>query len=215
MVAAWDPLKKHEIFFRAAAELKQGGRRLRFALIGYPMGWTRESIEQLLREYRLEADADVFEMIPHEQVARIVAGSNVSLLLSRREGANRAIYESMFCGTPIIVYRNQCGVNLDHVNARTGLLADDHELGDAICHVLDHPAEFDPRAWALQNVGYENATSLINEVLRKMAERRGLPWTKGMLAKKSAPNLRYAEAGRYQDFESEYESLAEFLLPLD
>jgi hypothetical protein len=106
-------------------------------------------------------------------------------------------------------------VNLDHVNACTGLLADDHELGDAICHVLDHPAEFDPRAWALQNVGYENATNRINEVLREMAERRGLPWAKEMLAKKSAPNLRYAEAGRYQDFESEYESLAEFLLPLD
>ena len=41
----------------------------------------------------------------------------------------------MFCGTPIIVYRNQCGVNLDHVNQRTGLLADDNELADAIKNV--------------------------------------------------------------------------------
>jgi len=118
------------------------------------MGWTREPIEKLLHQYDLERDCDVYEMIPHAQVASIVADSKVSLLLSHREGANRAIYESMFCGTPIIVYRHQCGVNLDHVNVRTGVLADDDELGTAIGYVLEHQKEFEPRKWALENAGY-------------------------------------------------------------
>jgi glycosyltransferase involved in cell wall biosynthesis len=216
MVSAWDPLKRHEVFFRAAARRKQNGERaLRFALIGYQMGWTREPIEKLLRQYDLERDCDLYEMIPHAQVARIVAASKVSLLLSHREGANRAIYESMFCDTPIVVYRHQCGVNLDHVNARTGLLADDDELGTAINYVLEHPEEFDPRQWALENAGYRNATNAINAALRQMSERRGLAWTKDIVAKKSAPELRYAEAGRYQEFAAEYESLQKYLLPLD
>lgn len=216
MVAAWDPLKRHELFFRAAARLKQErGRALRIALIGYKMGWTREPVERLLRQYGLEHECTIFEMIPHEEVARIVADSNVSLLLSRQEGANRAIYESMFCGTPIIVYRHQCGVNLDHVNERTGLLADDEELPAAIASVLDHPEGFDPRAWALETVGYANATRNINTALREMARARGLPWTRDIVAKKSAPNLRYAEPGIYKEFEEEYNRLQSFLLPLD
>lgn len=216
MVSAWDPLKRHEVFFRAAARRKQNGERtLRFALIGYQMGWTREPIEKLLRQYGLERDCEIYEMIPHAQVARIVADSKVSLLLSQREGANRGIYESMFCGTPIIVYRQQCGVNLDHVNRRTGLLADDGELGAAIDYALEHPAEFDPRQWALEHAGYRNATQTINAALRQMSERRGLAWTKDIVAKKSAPELRYAEAGLYRQFAAEYESLRDFLLPLD
>lgn len=216
MVAAWDPLKRHEVFFRAVAKFKrEHGRPLRIALVGYELGWNREAIERRLRQYDLESDCVIFEDIPHAEVAGIVADSRVSLLLSHREGANRAIYESMFCGTPIIVYRDQCGVNLDHVNAATGLLAGEDELADAIKRVLDHPEDFDPRAWALRNAGYANANKKINAALRERTQQRGLPWTKDIAAKKSAPNLRYAEAGLYKKFESEYESLRAFLLPLD
>lgn len=215
MVAAWDPFKRHEVFFRAAAQLKARGRALRFALIGYKMGWTREQIERLLRRYSLENDCTIFEDIPHAEVARVVADSKGSLLLSQREGANKAIYESMFCGTPIIVYRHQCGINLDHVNARTGMLAGDEELAGAIVHVLDHPTDFDPRGWALENVGYAHATRKINAALAEMAARRDFPFTREVAAKKNAPNLRYAERGRYRDFADEYKRLGEFLRPID
>lgn len=216
MVAAWDPLKRHEVFFRAAARFKQEhGRALRMALVGYDLGWNREAIERLLQQYDLAQDCAIFEDIPHAEVARIVADSSMSLLLSHREGANRAIYESMFCGTPIIVYRHQCGVNLDHVNAATGLLADEDELSDAVKRVLDSPQDFDPRGWALENAGFANATRKINEVLREMSAARGLAWTSDIAAKKSAPNLRYAEAGIYRQFAAEYEKLAAYLLPID
>ena len=216
MVAAWDPLKRHEVFFRAAAQLKrERGRALRFALIGYNIGWTRESIERLLRQYDLESDCTLHQDIPHEEVARVLADSKMSLLLSQREGANKAIYESMFCGTPVIVYRHQCGINLDHVNARTGMLAADDELADAIVHMLDHAEAFDPRGWALENAGYANATRKINAELSELARRRGLPWTREIVAKKNAPNLRYAALGVHKEFEKEYERLSEFLLPVD
>jgi glycosyltransferase involved in cell wall biosynthesis len=216
MVAAWDPFKRHEVFFRAAAKLKrERGRALRFALIGYDMGWSREPIERLLRQYDLQCDCTIYENIRHEEVARVVAESRVSLLLSQREGANKAAYESMFCGTPVIVYRHQCGVNREHVNARTGMLADDDELADAINYVLDHAEDFDPRSWALENAGYPNATTKINAALAEMAGHRGCPWTTDIVAKKNAPNLRYADAGVYKDYAAEYERLSDFLLPLD
>jgi len=48
-----------------------------------------------------------------------------------------------------------------------------------------------------------------------MAGHRGRPWTTDIVAKKNAPNLRYAEAGVYKDYAAEYERLSDFLLPLD
>ncbi len=215
MVASWDPLKRHELLFRALAQLKrERGRGLRLALIGYAMGWPRRRIEELLARYGLEGDCTIFEKIPHAEVARIVADSRVSLLLSRQEGSNRSVYESMFCGTPVIVYRHHRGINLEHVNGRTGLLADDDELAGAIAKIVDHPESFDPRGWALENIGYLNATRIVGEALRESAARRGLPWTTDIVAKKNAPNLRYAQQGIYKEFESEYESLQAYLLPL-
>jgi glycosyltransferase involved in cell wall biosynthesis len=216
MIAAWDPYKRHEVFFRAAANLKEErGLALRIALIGYPIGWTRETIEGLLRRYGLEDSATIFEQIPHDEVARIVADSKMSLLLSRREGANRAIYESMFCGTPIIVYRHNCGSNLDHVNQQTGLLADDDELASSIAYVLGHTEAFSPRSWALENVGYLNATAKVNEALREVALSHGSAWTQDIAARKNAPNLRYAQPGLYKTFEDEYQRLQAHLLPLE
>lgn len=216
MVAAWDPLKRHELLFRAVAKLKrERARPLRIALIGYAMGWPRSRVERLLRRYGLENDCTIFERVPHAEVARIVSESKVSLLLSRQEGSNRSVYESMFCGTPVIVYRHHRGINLDHVNARTGLLADDDELAGAIAAIVDRPEAFDPRGWALENIGYENATGIVNDALREQAHRRGFAWTRDIAAKKNAPNLRYAEPGLYKTFESEYEKLRNYLLPLD
>ena len=216
MVAAWDPLKRHELLFRSVARLKrERGKSLRIALIGYALGWPRSRIEQLISRYHLEQDCTVFERIPHAEVARIVARSRASLLLSRQEGSNRSVYESMFCGTPVIVYRHHRGINLDHINERTGLLADDDELGEAIAKVTDCAEDFDPRGWALENIGYENATRIVNNALSDLAERRGLLWTQDIAAKKNAPNLRYAQPQLYKSFESEYERLKEYLLPLD
>lgn len=216
MVAAWDPLKRHELLFRSVAHLKrERGLRLRLALIGYPMGWPRNRIEQLISRYNLQQDCTIFERIPHADVARIVARSRASLLLSRQEGSNRSVYESMFCGTPVIVYRHHRGINLDHINERTGLLADDDELSDAIATITSRAEDFDPRGWALENIGYENATRIVNDALRNMAERRGLLWTQDIVAKKNAPNLRYAQADLYKSFESEYERLKKYLLPLE
>jgi hypothetical protein len=106
-------------------------------------------------------------------------------------------------------------VNLDHVNAATGLLADEDELSEAINHVLNHRDDFDPRGWAQANAGYLNATRKINDALKEMAQKQGLPWTRDIAAKKSAPNLRYAQPGLYQELATEYEKLEAYLLPLD
>ena len=213
MVSAWDRLKRHDLLFRTLRRIRdEDGRRLKAALVGYPLGWTRRPVERRMRRRGVEADCTVFERVPHSEVARIVADSRVSVLLSKREGANRAIYESMFCGTPVVVHRHHRGVNLDQVVPEVGCLADDDELPDAIRTVVDGRRPFDPRGWALAHTGYENATRAAEDVLRGLSERRGLPWTRGLARKKG---VRYAVPGAYAGFAAEYERLKRFLLPAE
>lgn len=216
MVAAWDPLKRHEVLFRALRDIRERtGRRLSTALIGYEMTWTQDRIEQLAREYGVFQDCTFFQLIPQAQVARLVAGSGVTVLLSLQEGANRAVYESLFCDTPVVVSREHRGINLDHVNASTGLLADDGALAESLLSVLAERERFTPRAWAEEHIGFHVARRLLNEQLRETALAGGRPWTRDIVGKKNAPSQRYTEPGLYRTFEADYDGLAAHLLPLE
>ena len=213
MVSGWNVLKRHRLLFRTLRELKRKrGRALSVALIGYPQHWTRVNIEKLMRRYGVQDQCTVFENIPHSEVARVVGDSKTYVLLSRREGANRGLYESLFCGTPVVVYRHHRGVNLDHVTEDVGRLADDAELEEVILSVVDGWERFRPRDWAVANTGWMNSTRILNRMIAGMAHRRGLPWTAEIVGHKNAPNLRYAEPGMYRRFDAEYERLQEYLL---
>jgi glycosyltransferase involved in cell wall biosynthesis len=214
MVSAWSRVKRHDELFRALAELKRCGRPHKAALIGYAWEWTRGHIEQLMRRYGVSDCCTVFEKIPQAEVGRIVADSRAYVLLSRREGANKALYEALFCNTPVIVYRHHRGVNTDHVTDQVGVLFERNRLADAIRRILDGPQTFRPREWALQNTGYTNSSRILNEVLRERSLRRGFSWTTDIDEKKNAPNLRYARAGLYREYEEEYAGLASYLLPV-
>lgn len=216
MVSAWDPIKRHDDLFEALQTIRvRHGRTLRVALIGYAMRWSRDRIERMMRHWGVADQCRIFELIPPGEVADIVSRSAVSVLLSHREGANRAIYESFFCDTPVLVPRNHVGVNLDHVNEATGMLFDDDSLALTLLTAIDQRAHFRPRAWALANTGWENSTRRLNESLKDLATRRGEPWTRNIAARKNEPNLRYARAGENQSFEAAYRTLKDYLRPAD
>ena len=215
MVASWDRLKRHEVLFQALSDLRRRGTALTACLIGVPGDRTKDDVLALATQAGISDLLSVHERIPHAEVARLVARSKASVLLSRQEGSNRGFYEALLCGTPCVVFSGHKGVDLSHVNAATGLLADDDHLADALLDVVSHRDRYDVRTWALSHVGYPNAMREVNSALRSLALRRGSPWTRDAVAKRNAPNLRYAEPGRYLEFESAYaEALAKSLLPL-
>jgi len=146
-------------------------------------------------------DCAIFETFRMRKL-RALLQSCVSLLLSHREGANRAIYEACLRHTHNCV-PDQCGVNLDHVNAATGCwpARTNWPTPSSVFSII---LKLSNRALGRWKCGYANANKKINCALREIAGERGLPWTEDIAAKKSAPNLRYAEAGRYKQFESEY-----------
>ena len=215
MVASWDALKRHATLFDAVATNRARGHRLTVGLIGVPSEWTLTEIRALIADRGIGDQITIHEKIPHAEVARIVARSKVSVLLSRQEGSNRAVYESLFVGTPVIVYARHKGIDLGHVNSRTGLLSEDSGLADALVAVIDGRDRFDPAAYARAELGYTNATRKVSDALKNLALANGHPWTRDIVGKRNAPNLRYVEPGAYARFAKDYEGLESALISID
>ena len=215
VVSSWNPLKRHQVLFKTLAELRRKhGRALKLALIGYPLGWTKDHIEALARRYGVLDTCTIFDSVPHAEVGRIVGDSRAYVLMSLREGANKALYESLFCDTPVVVFRGHRGVNVEFITRDAGVLAEEDGLAEALLKVLDPSVARRPREYALAHTGWPRATETLNGILKDAALARGWPWTRDIVAKMNAPGLRYAERGRYIEFDRAYRRLGRFLLPV-
>lgn len=210
-VSAWSALKRHGDLFQAVANLKRRGRQLRVALIGYPLDWTQETIRRFARDHGIEEQCTIYESVPQSTVAEIVGNARAYVLMSRREGANRALYEALFCDTPVVVYEGHRGVNTDIIRGGVGTLYDAEGLDAAISRILDNRDAYRARAWADEHTGYRNSTMELNRLLRELSARRGLPWTQDIAEKKNAPELLYANPRDVERFADEYELLKRFM----
>jgi hypothetical protein len=214
MIASWSPFKRHKVLFRTLNNIKRKtGRPLKVALIGYQWDWSIKNIQELVRKYKLEEDCQIYENIPHEQVASIIMSSRISVFLSKTEGSPKALYESIFCGTPVIVHRDNKGINLSRINSKVGLLTNDNELMDNILTMLENADKYQPDIWAVANSGYINTTKLLNSIMKKNAVATGKKWTADIVCKKNSPNLKYTEPDNYKQFHDEYLSLENYLIP--
>jgi glycosyltransferase involved in cell wall biosynthesis len=205
MVANWSPVKRHRLFFRALAAA--GLHSARVALIGYPwQGRSKADIERLAARAGLSG-VTIFEKVSRTTVAEVVRSSRVGVMLSKREGANRGVYEYLFSDVPVIVSRSNRGVNKSHINEETGCLASDEELPEALVKTLELREHFSPREWALKNTGCNNAWQLLNHFLAEATARRGEAFDRPIARIRSAPNARYVTEQDRLALQSVYDDL--------
>jgi len=210
MVANWLPYKRHRLLFQHLTTMT--GEIKRVALVGYPTGgYTREHIERDAEYYAIRKNIDIFEQIPFADVLALLRRSKVAVMLTRREGANRAFYEALFSDVPVIVTKESRGMNWDHVNSETGCFTDDNELANNILKVHAYRHLYHPRAWALKNTGARRSSTLLNEVVRQAATSKGEPWTVDVAPKKNGPNALYLNDTTRIMLEPAYKNLEQFL----
>ncbi len=210
MVASWSPVKRHTVLFWALAQA--GLAQSRIALIGYPWeGRTRTDIEKAARRAGL-VNVTIFERIPRAQVAEVISNSSVGVMLTRREGANRGIYECLFCDVPVVVPSYNRGVNKAHINEATGILAaDDDALPNALVSALSGRSRFHPRAWVTANTGYVNANKALDDALRGSAARAGESYSQGIAPIRSSPAARYVHEADRLRLQGQYVELEALL----
>jgi glycosyltransferase involved in cell wall biosynthesis len=190
MVASWQRIKRHELLFDAVR--KCGNIVKKIALIGYPSsGRTKEDIVREARKHGVEARIDIFEGISRADVSRIIGQSKIGVMLTIREGANKGIYECIFSGVPVVISERNIGVNREHINRHTGLVAGDDDLSEKLASLLNGIHCYSPRDWALSATGYRISTRRLNDCLKDCGTRNGEQWTQDIYAKKNDTNARY------------------------
>jgi glycosyltransferase involved in cell wall biosynthesis len=210
MVADWSRNKQHLWLFKALAEIR---RPVKVVLVGAPWQRRREAVVAEAKKCGVSNQIEIYQRVRPEEVNRLLNLSRVNLLLSRREGGNKGLYEAMFADVPSIVYRNCQGLDQSCINQQTGVSVDDDELADAIVAVLDGPKQFSPRAWAMEHTGYARSTRILNDKLKGLSFAQGEPWTTDIAAKVNRPDLCYKLDQDAERFRPTLDHLAQFLRP--
>lgn len=207
MIASWARFKRHHILFEAIQKIQKSGKKIRCALIGYPLDLNIHDIMYMSELYGVKNCCEFFENISPEEVAYIVSSSRLAVHLSVAEGANKASYESLMCNVPLIVYKHNKGFRRSLINEFTGIFADDQELDTKINFVLNNLDSFSPRKWVEKNSGYINASKKLNNVLKYISIKKGENWTCDIVEKVNKPNLYYANKSDIDFFYDSYSKL--------
>jgi len=191
MVANWGKHKNHRQLFRALRHVKH--RPLSIVLIGGDCaGRTAQDVALEMQQYNLsDVTMEMRQNIPAPEVADCLKKAKVFLLLSEKEGSNRAIVEALFSDVPAILYEEFIGGARGKINQQTGVLSSFAELPRKIDYVLDHYRRFSPRAWALEHTGSKNATNKLNSLLKSIAVSKGEKWSTDIVGKINNPNFSY------------------------
>jgi glycosyltransferase involved in cell wall biosynthesis len=187
MNAHWGPSKRHHVLFRF---LKRARRKYSVVLIGG--SWEGNSIDDvcaLAEYYGVRHQLTVHERLPYQRVMDLTCRARVSILLSLKEGSNRAIAESMFCNVPVVVLDNHVGGIIKNVVPETGLLVPERALESAIERLRDGALE--PRRWALSHISCFASSAKLNSLLRAHALETGRPWTEDIAVRSNSPESRY------------------------
>ncbi len=208
MNSNWGPWKRHYVLFDM---LRKSHKHYKVALIGSP--WfsasTGNDIERLVNYYGVASQVAIFDSIPYKQVMDITCRSRVSVLLSLKEGSNRAIAESIFCNVPVLVLSNHMGGIRKNVVPETGLLADEASLESAIAKLEESGIR--PREWGLEHVSCFKSTANLNSVLQEHALRQGRPWTEDIAVRSNSPESSYAYSEDKARLSSWNEELKDYL----
>jgi glycosyltransferase involved in cell wall biosynthesis len=209
MVAAWGDIKRHWRVFRALADLRRRGHRLKVALVGYRYGRTREDIEAIASYFGVRDQIETHERITQEEVSALLWQSKIHVLWSRRECANRAIIEAMLADVPVIVREGMTfGFHYPYINDQTGCFVPEADLADAMLEMIATRDRYSPRDWVLANMTCEQATATLERHLRDRAIADGEPWTEGLVAKTSTLDTqRYWNPADRVRFDADYQFL--------
>ena len=211
MLGSWGAIKRHSVLLRALTHI-DACNKIKVALIGYAHGGrTKNDIIKQATSLGLDKSLIVYDNISAEMVARILRQSKIHVLLSKSEGANRAIYEGLMSGNVIILTSENRGVNRDVINSNTGYISSDEELPTIIEMAIKNYDNFDTATWALKNTGYKISSKRLNDFIREIAISRGEQWTIDIAQKINQPNNLYANENDRIRLNKEYERLVNYL----
>jgi glycosyltransferase involved in cell wall biosynthesis len=204
-VANYARVKRLHVFMRLVRQLSRSGHRC--ALICSTFGGDRRPVVRLAQYYGASRAVDIYEDLTQAQVNYLLNRSRVSVLLSRKEGMNRGVSESLFAGVPVVVLKENVG-NHSCINKHTGVISSEKDLYASVKRLIDLSPSLRTREWALKNISPEATTRILEARLTAIAQEAGEPWTTPLQVKVNAPEARYLSGPEAPSFEAILQSLA-------
>lgn len=139
ILASLLPVKRHDVFLRAAATLSQRHPGARFAIFGD--GILRSELEQMVVSLGIADRVVLFGN--QRQVAECLSACDLLVSASRVEGLSNSILEAMALDVPVVATDIPGTQEIVH-DRSTGYLVpvgDDRQLADTIDYAFSHPEE--------------------------------------------------------------------------
>lgn len=182
IIANFIPLKRYPFMLSAIKKYWTGD--LKFAIMASKyVGNDKNYIHNLLKENGLQDKVDINVEIPPTDVNKILNQSYCHVLGSVREGANKANFESMTAGTPVVVNKYHIGFpNWRYKYPMVINYTDGKTMVDAIkeCRKIDKREVAEK---AKEMIGSKIATRLINDEIKRTTTAEGDAWTTDILEK--------------------------------
>ncbi len=213
MVAIWADVKRHYHLFEALSKSRRRDQ-IKVALVGVPWPKTLEEIRDVARYFSVDHCIEYFERLSQPQVNALLNQSKVFLLLSKKEGFNKAIIEALHADVPgFLLEGHNFGHHYAFINPKTGgWIAPDRLT--AFLDQLDTmrlERRFAPHEWASQNMSPEVSTAKIIAFLEAIEAKRGIEINKNLAIKVNNPEYDYADPACWERYADAYKGLGRFL----
>ncbi len=207
MIAIWADFKRHFHLFEA---LKRCKKEIKIALIGRPWPRTLEEIKKQAQYYGVDSKIDFFEDLSHQEINVIINKSKTLLLLSKREGINKALIESMYANTPVFLLEGfNMGYKYPYINSHTGQFIKGTKLSAFLNNIdaILSNCSFTPRDWIINNLSPEESVKKISHVLGKIECAQNIKINKSIFIKTNSPELDYLDKTLWHTLKERYINL--------
>lgn len=211
MVAIWADFKRHYHLFESMAKCR---RKLRVALVGQPWPRTLEEMKELASYYGVLDQIEFFENVKQSELNILLNQSRCFLLLSKKEGPNKAIIEAMYADIPVFLLEGfNYGYRYPFINKKTGGFIKPNKL-QAFLENLDEVLEkgdFSPSNWIRKHISPYLSTKKLVNVLTQIENEKSVRINKDLTIKVNSPSLDYLNPKDWKKMRPYYLELKYYL----
>ena len=191
MVSIFADVKRHYHLFESLKKCKD---KLKVALVGVSWPKSMEEIANEARYYGVRDQITFFEGVSQEKINLLLNESKCFLLLSKKEGSNKAGIEALFSNIPAFYIK---GYNYGHqysfINSTTGGFIEPNKLTyflDNLDELIDNNI-FSPHEWVSNHQTPVTSADIIIKLLKEIEINKSIKINKELLIKINNPDLDY------------------------
>ena len=210
-------LKRSHRYLKAIHNIKkQGMHDYKGALICAKWGDNVDEIKSLFKHYNIESNCELLFGLNKTELRKILCQTKLNMLLSKKEGSNRSLFEAMFCDTPVLALADNVGVNKSYINEFTGILAWDYNLENVLLSMRNKWVHYRPRDWAMNNISPEVTMEKLCRVIAHTANDKkiveDLKQNKNIFYKVNRPEIEYLNYLAFDKYEFNSKFISIFLM---